>query len=501
MGSHEDERDPAQRGGAEDRRGRAVRGTLLNSGFFVALTGLSLVRTAVVVRILPVNSYGVWGILAAMIGVAFYLKDLGISDKFVQQDDEDQREAFARAVNAETIVCCTLFLVLLGGLALLALAYGRPALVPAGAALGTVILAQIFQSPNWIFYRRMDFKRQRQIQAVDPVVGFAVTIVLALLGFGYWSLVLGVVAGAWSVAAFMMLVSPYPVRPRLHWRGLTEYRSFSGPLLVTSLVGVLIEQLTVLLGNAAVGLAGVAALTLAGQVNSYTQQIEAMVTDTLYPAVCAVKDRTDVMLESFVKSNRIGLLWAVPAGVGVALFFPDVVRFGIGTKWRHAEFFVEIMALIAALNVVGYSWTAYYRAVARTGAMARASLLAALVYVTASVPAVLLIGLNGFAIGFGAMVAVNVVVRGHYVRQIFSGFRLTRHLGRAAAPALPGTALVLCARIVEKGPRSPILAAAELVVFVSVTVGCAYVLERRLIREIMGYITTRRGPTASVAPV
>lgn len=498
MGRHPDHHDAA-RGGAEDRRGRAVRGTLMNSGFLVALTALSLVRIIVVARILPVSSYGVWGILAAMIGVAFYLKDLGISDKFIQQDEEDQRHAFDRAVNAETIVCCTLFLVLLGALALLAVAYSRPALVPAGAVLGTVILAQIFQSPNWIFYRRMDYKRQRRLQAADPIVGFVVTVVLAILGFGYWSLVLGVVAGAWSVAALTMMVSPYPVRPRLQWRGLKEYRSFSGPLLVTSLVGVLIDQLTVLLGNAAVGLAGVAALTLSTQVNGYAQQIEVMVTDTLYPAVCAVKDRSDVMHESFLKSNRIGLLWAMPAGVAVALFFPDLVRFGIGMKWHPAEFFVETMALIAALNVVGYSWTAYYRATARTGAMARASLLAAIIYVAATLPAVAFLGLDGFAIGFGVMVAVNVVVRAHYVRQIFPRFHLSEHLLRACAPVAPGTALVLCARLVEHGPRSWTVALAELVVFGAVTVGCAYMLERQLIREIVGYVTAKYRPTATVA--
>jgi O-antigen/teichoic acid export membrane protein len=500
MGSNPEHRD-AERGGAGDRRGRAVRGTLTNSGFLIGLTILGLVRTIVVARVLPVAEYGVWGILAAMIGVAFYLKDLGISDKFVQQDEPDQRQAFARAVNAETVVCIMLFLVLLAAVGLLSVVYHRPALIAPGAVLGTVILAQIYQSPNWIFYRRMDYKRQRLLQSADPIVGFVVTVSLAVVGLGYWSLVLGVAAGAWTVAALSVWASPFPVRPRIHLGGLREYRAFSGPLLITSAVGVIIDQLTVLLGTAVVGLAGVAALTLSTQVNSYAQQIETMVTDTLYPAVCAVKDRGDVMYESFVKSNRLGLLWAIPAGVGVALFFPDLVGFVIGTKWRHAEFFVEMMALIAALNVVGYSWTAYYRAMARTGAMARASLLAAVIYVAATAPAVLTLGLDGFIVGFALMVLINVYVRSRYLRQIFPEFRLASHIVRAVIPVVPGAALVLAARGLESGHRSLALALSEVAVFVLTTVAASYLQERRLIQEILAYITARYRPAPNAAVV
>ena len=51
-------------------------------------------------------------------------------------------------------------------------------------------------------------------------------------------------------------------------------------------------------------------------------------TPTLYPAICAVKDRLDVLHETFVKSNRLALMWAMPFGVGLTLFADDLVAFG-----------------------------------------------------------------------------------------------------------------------------------------------------------------------------
>ena len=50
-----------------------------------------------------------------------------------------------------------------------------------------------------------------------------------------------------------------------------------------------------------------------------------MVTQTLYPAICAVKDRPDLLFESFWKSNRLALLWAAPIGAAAALFAGDFV--------------------------------------------------------------------------------------------------------------------------------------------------------------------------------
>ena len=44
-------------------------------------------------------------------------------------------------------------------------------------------------APLWVFYRRMNFVKQRALQAVDPLTSAAVTVGLAIAGAGYWSLV------------------------------------------------------------------------------------------------------------------------------------------------------------------------------------------------------------------------------------------------------------------------------------------------------------------------
>src|SRR5205814_1107684 len=99
------------------------------------------------------------------------------------------------------------------------------------------------------YYRNMDYFRQRVLQAVEPVVGFAVAIGLAIAGAGYWALAAGVVAGAWSGAIVAVVFSPYRLRLRFDRGTLHSYASFSWPLFVANGSGTVIAQSAVLVGN------------------------------------------------------------------------------------------------------------------------------------------------------------------------------------------------------------------------------------------------------------
>jgi hypothetical protein len=87
----------------QSRRERAARGTIVNAGFNVGLSVLALVRSFAVAIFLTVSDYGVWGILVVVLGTLQFLRQVGISDRYVQQDDPDQRLAFQKAFTAESV--------------------------------------------------------------------------------------------------------------------------------------------------------------------------------------------------------------------------------------------------------------------------------------------------------------------------------------------------------------------------------------------------------------
>lgn len=472
-------------------RRRTARGTLVNAGFMVTVNSLSLVKGFAVAALLSRSDYGIWGILVTTLGALLWVRQVGVGDKYVQQDEDDQELAFQRAFTLELLFTLAVFAVMAICMPLLALAYGEDRLVVPGILMGLLLPAAAFQTPQWIFYRNLDFVRQRSLQAVEPVLGFGVTIALAVAGLGYWSLVAGAIVGAWGAAVVAVRASPFPLRLRYDRGALRRYSSFSWPMLIAGSAGIITAQGSFLTGQHVLGLAGVGAMALAAQVSQFADRLDSIITTTLYPAVCAVRDRTDLLYESFIKSNRLALVWAVPFGVGLALFAPDLVTFGLGEKWATATILIQAFGLTAAAHQIGFNWAAFYMANGRTRPMAVAGVAAIVTFGVVAIPLLVNHGLGGFAIGIGVMEVVNLVVRSIYLSRLFPAFRMAGHMARAIAPTVPAAGIVLACRLAVDEPRTLGLVIAELVLYGLVTVGATIVLERSLLAEVLGYL---RGP-------
>ncbi len=357
-------------------RTRAARGTLINTGFDIGTGLLTLLKGFILAGFLTRADYGIWGIIVVSLSALVWLKQAGIGDKFVQQEEPDQELAFQQAFTLElslTLACVALIAL---ALPILVLIYGLPQLVAPSVVIAFALVVSVWQAPQWIYYRRMEFGRERALAAVDPVVGFVVSVALAVLGAGYWAFVAGLAAGACASALASVWRSPFRPRVRFQRLALRQYTSFSGPLLIAGAATFVMTWSAVIVAKLDLGVAAVGVIALAANISSFTDRVDQLVTGALYPAVCAVRDRTELLYESLVKSNRLALIWAVPFGVGVTLFCNDIVRFGIGERWRPAVTVLQVYGIAAAVNHIGFNWTAYFRALGRTRPIAVASVAA-----------------------------------------------------------------------------------------------------------------------------
>lgn len=483
--------------GEESRHGgslrtHAARGTLITSGFVVGLGLLQLVRGFLLALFLSPEDYGVWGILLVSLGTLGWLKQVGISDKYIQQEEADQERAFQKAFTLEAIFNVALGVVVAVAVPVMALAYDEPRILAPGFCLLLLLPAVTLQAPLWILYRRMRFARQRALQAIDPVLGLVVALVLAATGAGYWAFVVAAIVGAYATGIAAWRSSPYSLR-FVYERGTAAgYVAFSGPLFVASLGGIVVAQGAILAGQAAGGLVAAGAITLASAITQFVNKVDQVLTDTLYPAICAVADRTELLFETFVKSNRLALMWAMPFGFGLALFASDLVELGIlERKWEPAVVVLQSFGAAAAIGHLGFNWTAYCKALGQTRPIAAHSLAAAAAFLVLELPLILLYGLEGLAVGTIGLVAVSLAVRWVYLRRMFSGLRLAPHAARALTPALPGVAAVLAVRAATDAERSLSLAAGELALYLAVTIAATWAAERALLSEAMGYLRAR----------
>ncbi len=479
-----------------DLRGRSLRnhtarGSLINTAFLVGFSSLGLIRGFVLAAFLLATDYGVWGLATGALLIVSAVQQIGIGDRYIQQDDPDQEAAFQKAFSLSLLAALGAMAASLVVLPLFALIYDEPKIIVPGIVLTINYLSIPFQLPIFFHYRRMDFLRQRLLQSVDPIVGFAVAVGLALAGAGYWALFGGAIAGLWATALAASLNRPFPYRWRYDRGTLRDYWSFSWPLVVASLGGVIIAQAAYIATDAHLGLAAAGALTLASTITVFTDRVDGLVTGTLYPAIVAVRDKADVLYESFVKSNRLALMWAMPFGLGLSLFCHDLVNFLIGEKWRGALPLLEVFGVVAALGHIGFNWSAYLRAVGRTKPMAIAAAAAAGTFLLVGIPGLLLFDMRGLAAGVAAQMVAHVACRAYFLSRLFAGFDFLRHAARAMLPSVPAVLAVLLVRALAEGERTAAAAAGELALYLAVTIAATLAIEGRLLREAVGYLRPR----------
>jgi O-antigen/teichoic acid export membrane protein len=466
-------------------RSRTVRGVGVNAVFLVVVEVLSLAQGLIVARVLGPSQIGLYGIVSITAMTLIALKRVGIDEAYVQQDEADQEAEFQRAFTLE-MGLSILFAVLIAVSApILVAVYDDDRLLGLTLAVSYLPIAFALQAPLWIFFRRMDFVRQRSLQAVVPVVTFLVTIPLVLADVGVWSLVIGAFAGNLAAVILSVRLSPYRLAIRYDRAAARRYFAFSWPVFVVTLGGLITGQGQILAFKLEGGLEAAGFLALAVALTRYADRADQIISPAIYPAICAVRERTATLEELFFKSCRASAIWSVAFGAAFVLFAPDLVHFALGSKWDGAVLLLQGLAVVAALYQLGFGWIAFARGMGRPRPPALEAVVAVSVFALVAIPALFLWGRGAYV---AAMIASSIgvlAVRTYFVRRLLPGVDLTALVVRAVRPLVPSVAAVVALRaLLWGGHRSLGQAIGEVVLFLAVYAAATWAGERTLIREL-----------------
>jgi O-antigen/teichoic acid export membrane protein len=486
---------------AELRR-RTLRGVVVTAGFLVVIDGLVLVQGLVVTRLLGPRQIGLYGIVSTTVISLIALKRVGIDEAFVQQEEHDQEREFQSAFTLElglSVVMAALILVLSP---VIADVYRDPRLLPLMASLAYLPLAFALMSPLWVFFRQMDYRRQRSLQAIQPLVGLVVTVPLAAAtDLGVWSIVIGQIAGYIAAVGAILVVTPYRLALRYDRATGARYLRFSAPILVTVVAAMVIAQGQILVIKLDDGLAAAGFIALAVTLTRYIDRADQIVTATIYPAICAIQGRPRALEEMYVKSNRATLLWVAPYAIGIVLFAPDLVHFVLGPRWLPAVVLLQGLAIVGALTQLGFNWFSFFRAHGDTRPPAVEAVVGAVAFLALAPAGLAADGFHGFIYAriIGALLVL--VVRAIYTRRLLPRARYHTLVMPVLPPIVLACAAALAVRIVLwGGHRSLGQASVELALFTGVYTVAVFRRERPLIAELTGALRAERGTPAVVEP-
>ena len=309
-------------------------------------TLLRFVVIGVLARHLSPADFGI--VAAAMIVVSVIDLEgaLGIAPALIQR-----KELEPRHLETGQLLALLVAIVLAGGLYLAAGTISRLLSITQSAeALRVLCLVVLLRTAvsvsEALLYRKLLFRRIAAVQVISYFTGYAlIGVGLALVGFGYWSLVYAEVAQAVVLCILYVWQSPPPTRLGLDRAAARELLGFGISISAAKLLRQMIfafDQAVVarLFGAAPLGFYVRAQGTTFRPINMLGGAIESV----LFPMMATIQNDTDRVRTIFVRGMAIYCYIIVPVVGSTTILAHEIVFVMLGRGWDQAAVLMQYLA-------------------------------------------------------------------------------------------------------------------------------------------------------------
>jgi O-antigen/teichoic acid export membrane protein len=399
-----------------------------------ASTGLNLLSTLVLARLLSPEEIGIYSVGAALVGLMHALRDFGVTNYLIQEREVDQRKL--RTAFTMTLVLSWFFaLALVAGSGWAAEFYEEPGIQQIVWVMAANFALIPFGSPILALMRRdMKFGRLAAIQLANTVVNVSVSILLAALGFGFMSLAWASLAGVATTSGLAFLSQPHAflLRPGLHeWRSVFAFGSYAtanamiGDIRQTApdlIIGRLLTFEAVGLHSRAIGLLAI-----------FNKLIFEGVQPVLLPAMSEKVRRGEDLRGVYLRALEYITVLHWPFLAFLALMADPIIRILLGEQWLAVAPLVQIYCGISALSFPSFPTQPILIALGRIQDTLKISMIALPIslsmMVIGSLHNLTVVAWLSYVTGTAGFLLTLTVIR-RYVR--FSLFDLVRHVSRSA---------------------------------------------------------------------
>ncbi len=215
---------------------RTTRGLVWILAENFGIQAIQLVVSIVLARLLLPEELGLIGMLALFRALALSLLDSGFGWALIQKKDATHLDSCS-VFYFNLLVGLLLTILLWAAAPLIARFFDEPLLIPLTCFLALNLIINAFGLvPSALLTKRMDFKALLQVSLVAVGISGAVSIVLAMQGFGVWSLAVQSVLGSLIRVLLIWLLSPWRPSWIFSRASLTAMFPFGSRLLLASLL-------------------------------------------------------------------------------------------------------------------------------------------------------------------------------------------------------------------------------------------------------------------------
>lgn len=329
---------------------KVVKGTIWALAERFAGQAVSFVVSMVLARLLVPEDYGTVALLGIFTAIAGVIVDSGLGGALIQKKEATELD-FNSVFYLSLAASGAVYLILFFSAPFIADFYKTPVLIPITRVVSlTIIFNAINSVQNAELSRKMLFDRSFRISLISVVLGSAIGISLAYLGYGPWAIVWSTVGGAFVGVISRWFIIAWRPKLMFSWLALRGLWRFGWKMAVSSLLDSIFVNVHGLIIGRLYSKADLAFVNKGAHVPRLgMDSINSTLGRVAYPALAQMQDDPDKMREAMRKMIRISTFFVFPLMTGLAVCAKEIILILFGQKWLPAVPYLQIACFGCAL--------------------------------------------------------------------------------------------------------------------------------------------------------
>ena len=425
---------------------KTIHGILWVSLSNILLKFINFIISVILARLLEPSDFGLVAIALIVVNFFEIFRDLGIGPALIHRK-EDKDAAADSAFFIFPAVAVIFYAVSYFIAPAAAVFFREDELETLIRVLSLTFVIWSFGSlPRTLLTKDLEFKKLVIPQLLPKISYGAVAVVMALQGFGVWSLVAGrLVLEVMSVITIWLALD---WRPSLRFdrRIALELFSYGKYVIIAGIIVFMISVIDItfigrLLGSTELGYYSIAF----GIAGLFTLQLSTLVSQVMFPVFSRIQDDMDKLGWAYLKTLKYLSLIAFPAALGIISVSWYFIKVVYGDKWLPAVAVLQVLCLYGLSRAYLKTTENLYLAAGQPKIMTKINLLQLILMAVLIYPLTLRYGILGTGIAAAVPSALVLVITFHEAGKIIdkSFLAIVRTIVPAAAGSLIMLSLVL----------------------------------------------------------
>ncbi|MGN7387431.1 lipopolysaccharide biosynthesis protein [Sporosarcina sp. SAFN-015] len=334
-------------------KSKTITGLFWSFTDLMANHGIQFGVQIILARLLLPEHFGIIGMILVLISVSNAIVDSGFSQALIR-DQHTTQEDYSTVFYFNFFISLVLYALLFSTANLISVFFEEPQLTKIIRVLSLIfIINSLAIIQKAMLVKRVDFKTLTKISVISVVLSGSITILLAMSGFGVWSLVFNMIALQSIQTGLFWYFNKWMPSLTFKIQSFKRFFSFGYKLLLSGLIDTFFYySYFVIIGK----------MYSSNQLGYYSNAVKikdlasfaivSTVQRVTYPVLSSIQQEEERLKYGFKSVIKTSAFINFPLMVGLAAIAKPLFIVLFGIKWIHSVIYFQLLCFAGMLNPI-----------------------------------------------------------------------------------------------------------------------------------------------------